>query len=216
MDERPEIAVRPAKGPLHGRIALPRSKSVANRALVCAALAGDLSQVRDLSDAADTVLLRDLLKERHQAMHCGLGGTTLRFALAWAAVQEGEERLVTGESALLARPHHGLVHALCQLGAVIDTTASGFMVKGRRLRGGQLVLDSPPSSQFLSALMLVAPGFEQGLELRWTGRRLSRPYVHMTAAVMRHFGASVDLAEDVIRVCPDAYRASAFTVPPDW
>ena len=210
------VTLHPPSGPVRARIALPGSKSVANRALVCAALAGETSVVKGLPEATDTRILHQLLQERPARMHCGLGGTTLRFALAWAAVQEGEERLVTGEAALLARPHHGLVQALCELGAAIDTTASGFVVKGRRLRGGPLVLDSPPSSQFLSALMLVAPSFEQGLELRWTGRQLSRPYVHMTAAVMQAFGVKVEANEDVIRVLPGTYAPETFTVPPDW
>ncbi|MCB0786323.1 MAG: hypothetical protein KDC02_19210, partial [Flavobacteriales bacterium] len=76
------VTLHPPSGPVRARIALPGSKSVANRALVCAALAGETSVVKGLPAATDTRILQQLLQERPARMHCGLGGTTLRFALA--------------------------------------------------------------------------------------------------------------------------------------
>ncbi|MBV6405778.1 MAG: hypothetical protein IT228_06425 [Flavobacteriales bacterium] len=210
------LTVAAPEGRIRATVRLPRSKSVANRALVAAALAGDMSVVKDAGEAEDTRLLHDLLRDRPSVLHCGLGGTTLRFALAWAAMQEGEERLVTGDKALLDRPHTPLVKALIGLGAEVDGLASGFHVKGRRLRGGGVAFDSPVSSQYLSALMLVGPRMDEGLRIHWQGMQLSRPYVAMTARVMRHFGADVAVGPERITVAPGPYAPRAFTVPRDW
>ncbi len=212
----PTLTVAAPERRIAATVRLPRSKSVANRALVAAALAGDLAAVPDPGDADDTRLLHGLLHERPAVMSCGLGGTTLRFALAWAAVQQGEERLVTGDRALLERPHAPLVKALAALGAHVNGLPNGFHVVGRRLRGGTVTFDSPASSQYLSALMLVGPLMEEGLGIRWQGTQLSRPYVEMTAQVMRHFGAEVEVGDTHIRVGPGEVVPKPFTVPRDW
>lgn len=210
------LRITPPTGPINATIHLPRSKSVANRALVCTALAGDATSVMDHGDADDTRILQRLLMERPAVMHCGLGGTTFRFALAWACVQEGEERMVTGDAPLLARPHVELVSALRALGADIEPLDTGFRVRGRRMHGGAYQFDSPVSSQYLSAVMLVAPAFTYGLRLMWRGEQLSRPYVDMTAAMMRKAGAVVQVLDDAIAVRPGTYTRTVLDVPPDW
>ncbi|MCB0791395.1 MAG: 3-phosphoshikimate 1-carboxyvinyltransferase [Flavobacteriales bacterium] len=210
------LAITAPSRPVHVRIDLPGSKSVANRAILCASLAGTPEVVSGVPGADDTRRSIAHLRERSQVMHCGAGGTTYRFLLAWAAVQEGEERLITGDATLLARPHEHLVRALCTLGADIDSLLNGHLVRGRRLSGGPVVLEDAISSQYLSALMLVAPYMADGLRITWRGRRLSRPYVEMTAAVMRHFGAEVEVGAERIVVAPATYRSRAFTVPRDW
>lgn len=213
---RNSITIRRPEAPVDTAIDLPRSKSVANRALILASLAGDLACVTDPGDADDTRILLQLLRERPRTMHCGLGGTTFRFLLAWAAVQEGEEHAVTGQARLLERPHGPLVEGLRRLGADIERIGAGFRVRGRRMAGGALALDAPASSQFVSALMLVGPCSEQGMHLQWTGRQLSRPYVEMTARAMRRFGASVELQGTAIRVGAGSYRPAPLVVPRDW
>lgn len=210
------VTIRRPEAPIRARIALPRSKSVANRALIAAQLAGDIGCVREPGDADDTRILHALLRERPRVLDCGLGGTTFRFLLAWAAVQEGAEHVVTGAPRLLERPHADLTEALRSLGAVIDRTAEGYMVRGMRLAGGEVTFRSPISSQYLSALMLVAPQLRDGLRIHWQGAQRSRPYVEMTAAVMRHFGADVSLGERTIDVRPVPYSPRTFTVPLDW
>ncbi|MDX9751555.1 MAG: hypothetical protein RBT71_10785 [Flavobacteriales bacterium] len=207
--------VRPS-APLRATIDLPRSKSISNRALIIASLLGDPGLVQELSDGDDTRVMRDLLRSRAQRMDCGAGGTTFRFLLAWAAVQEGEERLLTGIPRLLQRPHDDLVDALRTLGADITRTTEGFRVRGRRMPGGTAHFDSPISSQYLSALLLIAPRLEKGLTLRWTGTRLSEPFVAMTLGMLAHFGVYPALGMDGVRVEPGAYRPVPFMVPPDW
>ena len=90
------VTVTKPERPIHVAIDLPRSKSIANRALILASLVGDLSLVQNMGDADDTRILYGLLRDRPAVMHCGLGGTTFRFLLAWASVQEGEEHIVAG------------------------------------------------------------------------------------------------------------------------
>ena len=210
------VTIRRPEAPIRARIELPRSKSVANRALVAAQLAGDLGCVRAPGEADDTRILSGLLRDRPRVLDGGLGGTTFRFLLAWAAVQEGAEHVVTGHARLLERPHADLIDALLALGASIERTPYGYRVTGKRLAGGTITLRSPISSQYLSALMLVAPRMEHGLRIEWLGTQRSRPYVEMTSAVMRHFGAEVAVGDTVIHVAPGAYRPLPFTVPRDW
>jgi 3-phosphoshikimate 1-carboxyvinyltransferase len=182
--------------------------------LIIRALAG--GTIRSLSDASDTRILLRLLDERPDRMFCGLGGTTFRFLLAWACIQEGQRYEITGAPELLARPHKELIDSLRQCGAHITSTASGFQVEGRSLKGGKVTLNNPVSSQFVSALLLVAPYFQEGLTLRWAGRRLSVPYVEMTTKLMVEAGADVDWHEDSIVVRPGNYGPIEQVVPADW
>lgn len=206
---------RPAS-PLKATVALPRSKSVSNRALIIAALLEDPDLVCELSDGDDTRVLLDLLRNRPHTMDCGAGGTTFRFLLAWASVQVGEEHVITGIPRLLERPHGDLVAALRTLGADIEQLPQGFRVRGKKLKGGQVHFDSPISSQYLSALTLIAPCMENGLDLRWSGTRLSEPFVSMTLKMLDHFGVRASLSMDGVLVPPGRYQRVPYTVPPDW
>ena len=210
------VTIHRPEGPVRGSIHLPPSKSVANRALILASLAGELPCVKNIGDADDTRILHQLLRERPAEMHCGDGGTTFRFLLAWACVREGEEHLITGNKRLLERPHASLINALRELGADLSATANGFLVRGKKLNGGTITLDSPESSQFISALLLVAPCFVHGLHLQWTGLRLSEPYVQMTLRLLARFGAEVRENEQGIHVAPGVLKAAPFHVPADW
>jgi len=202
--------------PIDVTVDLPRSKSVANRLLLLAALAGDLNAVKDPGDAEDTRILRNLLRDRPRVLHCGMGGTVFRFLLAWAAVREGREHFITGDARLLKRPHQPLVNALRLLGADIEAVDHGYLIRGKRLAGGTIAMDSPLSSQFLSALLLIAPMMENGLYLRWTGTRLSEPYVRMTLLALELFGVSTAVEHDGIRVRARPLRVKECHVPPDW
>ncbi|MBK7382699.1 MAG: 3-phosphoshikimate 1-carboxyvinyltransferase [Flavobacteriales bacterium] len=210
------VTITTPKGPVRATITLPRSKSVSNRALLMASLCGDLGLVSSLSDGDDTRVMHDLLRDTPRLMDCGAGGTTFRFLLAWAAVREGEEHLLTGTSRLLERPHGDLINALKQVGADIERVPEGYRVRGRKLKGGEVHFASPISSQYLSALLLVAPRMSEGLTLRWTGTRLSEPFVHMTLKMLAHFGVFPRLELDGVRVDPCEYTPAPIIVPPDW
>ncbi len=212
----PSISITRPSAPIRARIALPRSKSISNRALLMASLCGDLSLVSGLSDGDDTRVMRELLEAGPRVMDCGAGGTTFRFLLAWASVRVGEEHILTGIPRLLERPHDDLINALKQLGADIDRVPEGFRVRGRSLKGGEVHFDSPISSQYLSALLMIAPRMKEGLTLRWTGTRLSEPFVHMTLKMLAHFGVYPRLELDGVRVDPGDYIPAPIAVPPDW
>jgi 3-phosphoshikimate 1-carboxyvinyltransferase len=210
------VVVRRPPRALAATLALPRSKSVANRALVLAQLAGDMASVKALPDADDTRTLWAALREKPHAMECGLGGTTYRFLLAWAAVQHGSEHLVAADDALLQRPHEDLVHALRQLGADLTPVPKGYRVRGKRLAGGTITFHRPISSQYLSALLLVGTTMRKPLELIWSGPRMSEPYVAMTLRALRHYGAQVEHNMDRIVVHPGPLRPLPLEVPVDW
>jgi len=210
------LTIRRPQGPLRATIDLPRSKSVSNRALLIASLLGDLSLVTGLSDGDDTRVMHELLRDRPHTMDCGAGGTTFRFLLAWASVQEGEEHVISGIPRLLQRPHGDLVEALRTLGADIEPVATGYRVRGRRLTGRKVHFDSPISSQYLSALVLIASLLPEGLELQWTGTRLSEPFVSMTLKLLDHFGVRASLTMDGVVVPPGAYEKRPYEVPRDW
>ena len=184
--------------------------------MVIASLLGDLSLVSHLSDGDDTRVMLELLRERPRTLDCGAGGTTFRFLLAWASVQAGEEHVLTGIPRLLERPHDDLVLALKTLGADIEKVPEGYRVRGRRMKGGRVHFDSPISSQYLSALVLIAPCFENGLDLKWTGTRLSEPFVSMTLKMLDHFGVRPSLTMDGVQVPPGGYQRVSYAVPPDW
>src|SRR5690606_16997209 len=212
---RNRVTIRGPEAPIDARVVLPPAKSVANRALVLAALAGDLGGVSGMGTSDDVRLLHQLLRDRPAVMHCGYGGTTFRFALAWAAVQAGNEHVITGNPRLLERPHAPLVDALRSLGADITAVPEGFRVRGSRMRGGAVRLHAPASSQYISALLLVASTFTEGLALHWTGLRLSESYVHMTLRMCARFGAKAEVQGEVIRMAPATLTPVAMAVPGD-
>lgn len=210
------LTITRPEGPIDAVIELPRSKSVANRLLLLAALAGDMSVVKDTGDAEDTRILRNLLRDRPRVLHCGMGGTVFRFLLAWAAVREGKEHILTGDARLLKRPHQPLIDALRLLGADIEPVDVGYRVRGKRLAGGTITMDTPLSSQFISALLLIAPLMQNGLYLRWTGTRVSEPYVLMTLLALERFDVPPVVVDDGIRVRARPLRAKESVVQPDW
>lgn len=212
------VTIRRPERAVDVEVELPRSKSIANRALIIASLAGDLSCVKQRGDADDTRILHELLTERPRIMHCGLGGTTFRFLLAWACVQKGEEHLITGEPRLLERPHQQLIEALRFMGADIKERDNGYLVRGRKVKGEAFEAGDAFSSQYVSALMMIAPYTEHGVGFDTIGLRNSRPYVDMTAHVMRHFGVPPENLEfdDAFVVRPARYKPSTLFVPPDW
>ena len=204
----------PTKEPTKATIKLPTSKSISNRLLIIQALAG--GQINGLSNANDTLLLERSLRERPQTMDCGLGGTSLRFLMAWAAIQEGAEYLITGEKRLLERPHEQLMDALNTLGANVKKESNGYRVKGTKLAGGEVELKDIKGSQFVSALLLIAPYMEKGLTLKWSGKRFSEPYVNMTKTLMKKHGAEVKVRKDIFHISPKPYQELNTQVNADW
>ena len=220
------IKVSPARQ-LKGRIVLPASKSISNRALLINALAGNAKTPDNLSDSDDTnVMLRALQavsppKGDQGVFDIGAAGTAMRFLTAYLSVTPGEH-VITGTERMRHRPIGILVDALRQLGATITYEGEeGFpplRIVGREdLEGGELTVPGDVSSQYISALLMIAPTLQRGLRLTLTGQIASRPYLDMTIAMMRDFGASVEWCDDnIVDVQPGPYQSRAYTIESDW
>lgn len=211
---------------LKGSVALPGSKSESNRALMIAAYGGFPLRVANLSDAHDTLLLQQLLQQINHAntddvavVDCQDAGTAARFLLTYLACHKGRW-ILTGSERMRQRPMKPLVEALMQLGADIEYQGEpGFLplvVNGRPLAGGMVTIDASQSSQFVSSLLLAAPYWENGLQLRMEANPTSLPYIGMSMAIMRHFGASVRQEECTIMVDPKPFQSTFFEIEADW
>ena len=210
------------KGPrqLNANISLPASKSISNRALIIYALSGGSMLPHNLSDCDDTRVIIDAIRYMPEVIDVGPAGTAMRFMTAYMSVMRGTH-VLTGTERMKHRPIGVLVDALRKLGADIEYIGEeGYpplRVTGRTLTGGMLETPSNVSSQFISALLMIAPVLKEGLELRLTGDILSRPYIDLTLWMMREFGADADWSgSDTITVKPKPYRASEYFIENDW
>ena len=236
--------ITPVKQPVRGRIRPPGSKSLTNRALVVAALAEGESRLIGVLDSIDTQVMIESLNRlgiavRHDRAACtadvvGCGGrppvkaadlwlensgTSIRFLAALCALGQGRYRL-DGNARMRQRPISPLVTALKNLGSTIDCeTDSGcppVQVQANGLRGGTATIAGDVSSQFLSALLMAAPGAQTPVELLVEGELVSQPYVDMTLGVMAKFDVTADTDQpNVYRIVPQPYRGTEYHIEPD-
>ncbi len=206
---------------LRGRIVLPASKSISGRALVINALSGSSLLPDNLSDSDDTQAMLNALREMPEVIDIGAAGTAMRFLTAYLSVTPGTHT-ITGTERMKHRPIGILVDALRTLGADIAYEGEeGFpplRIAGRNdIEGGELSVPGNVSSQYISALLMIAPTLKKGLRLTLTGQIASRPYLDMTMSMMRDFGAEVEwIAKDVIEVKPGSYRQRPYHIESDW
>ncbi len=205
--------------PEKAAVLLPGSKSIANRALIINALAGKPATLVNVPDADDSKILAEALKSCENLVDTGHAGTAFRFLTALFAVT-GREVLLTGSSRMKQRPVGILVDALCRLGAKIDYAGKhGYpplYIRKGNMEGGTIAVDAGVSSQFVSALMMIAPVLKGGLTIQLTGRPVSKSYILMTAKVMRGFGVEVDVNNEWIRIPQGNYRCDRYVVEADW
>lgn len=193
------------------------SKSISNRILVLRALAGAHMPIYNVSASNDTRVLAPLLKENPYEWNVADAGTAARFSAAYLATRVGEEHVLTGTGRMLQRPMKPLLDALQAMGAEITyNDKEGFLpvrIKGARLSGGTFRLPHDVSSQFVSALAMVAPWGEQDTVLEFDAPPLSAPYIHMTLGMMAEMYLSYDYRyEDDGRESLIIYKGSP--VPP--
>ncbi|MBB1242813.1 3-phosphoshikimate 1-carboxyvinyltransferase [Streptomyces durbertensis] len=239
-----------ATGPVDATVTVPGSKSVTNRGLVLAALASESGWLRRPLRSRDTLLMAEALRGMGVGIEEGVGpdgggeawriipaglrgpatvdvgnaGTVMRFLPPVAALADGPIRF-DGDPRSYERPLHGVIDALRALGARIDDEGRGALpmtVHGTgSLDGGRVEIDASSSSQFVSALLLSAPRFNQGVEVRHVGGTLpSMPHIRMTVDMLRAAGAQVDTPEsggeaNVWRVTPGALLGRDLVVEPD-
>lgn len=199
---------------------LPASKSISNRVLILNALAGGKSQLHNLSDANDTRLMRELIGSESPLIDVEDAGTTMRFLTAYFAIT-GQSKIITGTPRMQERPIGILVDALRTLGAMISyKRVEGYPPLETRGFSGQkaerISIRGDVSSQFISAVMMIAPLLPQGLTIELTGKVGSRPYIEMTVALMEEFGVHCSFSDNLIRIDPQEYHACELSVESDW
>lgn len=203
-------------------IPLPSSKSESNRALIINALAKGHDNLSNLAEARDTQTMMRLLASNDPIADVIDAGTTMRFLTAYYAVT-GQVKTMTGTPRMCERPIGILVDALRELGAQIDYVKTegypplqlnGFDFKGNN----RLTIRGDVSSQYISALLMVAPLLPEGLTLEITGELGSKPYIEMTLKQMEAFGvqAQADWDAKTITVAPQAYNPIEYAVESDW
>jgi 3-phosphoshikimate 1-carboxyvinyltransferase len=210
----------PASRTITGSVILNGSKSISNRVLIMNALANGSFTLENLSHADDTVAMQKLLQSDAPILDAGAGGTTFRFLTAYLAIQAGRDVVLTGSERMQQRPIKILVDALRKLGADIDyVNHEGFpplRIKGKKLAGGKITLPADTSSQYITALLLIAPQLESGLELELTGTIVSLPYIRMTLKLMQEFGIESSFTGNHIIIEPGQYQSKLFFVEADW
>ena len=214
---------------IKANIKLPASKSISNRVLIIQFLMKKHFKIDNLSHCNDTQDLVQALSQienndvkadgNNIIVNVGEAGTSYRFLTALLAIIPGNYEL-KGSEKLMERPIASLIDALNELGAEIKSNNNNgpLSIVGKELNGGHITIEAGISSQFITALMLVAPYFKDGLTLELKGKIVSVSYIKMTIALMKNFGAKVDFEGNIIRVQHGAYQTNfeTFTVESDW
>lgn len=205
--------------PIRTSVQLPASKSISNRALILNALSYSPYEVENLSDCDDTRLMVEALASNGRDFNVGAAGTTMRFLTAFLSKIVGEWTL-TGSERMKNRPIKVLVDALVALGARIEyLEKEGYpplRIFGSALQGGEITMAGNVSSQYISAILMIAPLTEKGVTLRLEGEIVSKPYIQITLALMEAYGVKAVWTGQTIRVAPQEYCPVRFTVESDW
>jgi 3-phosphoshikimate 1-carboxyvinyltransferase len=204
-----------------GDITLDGSKSISNRLLIIKALCKKPFEIHNLSTSKDTQTLNQLLNQQSgNVFDCGAAGTTFRFLTAHLALQQGTQ-ILTGSERMKQRPIGKLVAALRSLGCNINYLENeGYppleIHAPNTLTTNELSIAADTSSQYITALLLVAPTLPNGLRLTLEGTIVSLPYINMTLALMQHFGVEHAWEGNTIVVKKQAYTSKDITVEADW
>ena len=235
------ISIRPLRRAVSAVVRPPGSKSFTNRALVTAALASGVSRLHDPLAADDTDAMLSGLRSFGVSIDdnddpwlvlgsggelvvplgpvdAGMSGTTARFLLAVSALAQGGRVTITGRGRLLSRPQEELIAALAGAGVQAESTDGRLpiTVSGPgRLAGGAITVNPSRSSQFVTALLLVAPLAATPVELILSRPPVSRPYLTSTVEVMTAFGAEVDDLGDRFTINPTGYRSAEYSIEAD-
>ena len=234
------VVLLPPLGTIDAVVSVPGSKSLANRALVCAMLSKEASYISGIPSGDDARVVLDVIRDSGRSItitdsevvigetvalkfpgivDAVLAGTSSRFLTAVAALFD-TTTIIDGETVLRSRPMADLHEALVSLGAEVSHLGEvGYLpvsVSRGSLSGGDIHIAGNVSSQFISALMLIGPMLDGGLIVHVDGPLISRSYVEMTAHVMRAFGASVVLEESSISISNGAYVGCNYSIEPDY
>jgi len=201
-------------------IDLPASKSISNRLLIIQALCKQEFEITNLSNSEDTKALQKALKATATTIDIGAAGTSFRFLTAYLSTLTGNKFILTGSNRMKERPIKELVDALLELGVEIKyLKKSGFPpleIIGTDISENKVSIDGKISSQFISAILLIAPTLKNGIKLKISGEIVSKPYIIMTLKLMEEFGISHTWQEDTIEIKPQKYSAKDYNIEADW
>ena len=201
-------------------ITLPSSKSISNRLLIIQALCEEHFQIKNISNSEDTISLQKALNSYDEVLDVGAAGTSFRFLTAFLSIAEKKETLLTGSSRMKQRPIKELVDALRILGSYIEYVEEEdfppLKIIGQKLRGEKIQIDGSISSQFVSALLLISPIIENGIEIEIIGELVSKPYIEMTLSLMEEYGVNHSWNNNVIKIQNQRYIPKDYVVDADW
>lgn len=214
---------------IYTTIDLPASKSESNRVLIIEALAQwqyeqkrlalPKYSIQNISEARDTKILQNLLKSTALRLNVQDAGTTMRFLTAFCAVTN-RKAILEGTERMHQRPIGILVEALQELGAEITYLGeNGFpplQIEGFRQKKNVISIRGDVSSQFISALLMIAPTLERGVQITLQNKVSSLPYIQMTLSLMKNFEVESEWNENTIIIQPQLYQMKDFAVEADW
>ena len=208
-------------GEIDGQIHLDGSKSISNRVLIIRALSGLDFPIHHLSTSDDSNTLEQLLSSDSNIYDVGHAGTTFRFLTAFLAIQKGTQFL-TGSSRMQERPIGPLVEALKSIGCKIDYKGKiGYPPLSiqpcniEELKN-EVSIDAGISSQYITALILIAPALPRGLTINLRGELVSESYLLLTLNIMKSFGIEVFYEDNQIRIRPQQYQPTEYKIEADW
>jgi 3-phosphoshikimate 1-carboxyvinyltransferase len=201
-------------------INLPSSKSISNRLLIIQALCMENFKIENLSISDDTINLQKAISSKENTINIGDAGTSFRFLTSYLSIQKGQEFILTGSDRMKERPIKELVSVLQKMGAKIEYLENeGFpplKIIGTDLESGKIEIDGGISSQFITSILLIAPTFQNGINLEIVGELVSKPYVEMTLKLMKEFGIESSWVDNIIRIQSQNYIAKDYKVEADW
>jgi 3-phosphoshikimate 1-carboxyvinyltransferase len=214
------LSLKPATCTVKSEISITGSKSETNRLLLLQALYPAII-LKNTSNSDDSEVMTKALNTKDSVIDVHHAGTAMRFLTAYFATQENREVILTGSSRMKERPIKILVDALNQLGASITyEEKEGFppiKINGQQLSKNKVSLPANISSQYISALLLIAPKLENGLELQLEGKITSVPYIKMTLALLEEIGVETSFKENTITIqSKKEIQARQLTVESDW
>ena len=202
-----------------GKVSLPASKSLSNRALIIQAICKEAFSISNLSQAKDTQVLKEALENISDTINTDDAGTSMRFLTAFFSIQK-QEVVLRGSERMHERPIAPLVEALNSLGADISyLKKDGYPplhIKKGNIQGGTIQLNSTISSQFISALLLIAPTLNGGLTIKLKGNLVSKSYLEMTLKMMTYFGIDYKWNSQKIHIKEQQYKAKDIRIENDW
>jgi len=207
---------------INKKIIISGSKSESNRALILQKLCPSI-QIANLSDSDDTCYLQQALASEEETINIGHAGTAMRFLTAYYSTQAGKEVKITGSDRMQERPIKILVETLQQMGADITYLKNdGFpplQIKGKKLCSNKISLQADISSQFISAILLIAPQLENGLEITLQNNITSLPYIKMTLSLLNKIGVNTSFVNNEIKISKFDFSTTnlkTLTIESDW